>query len=109
MWFGSREFIAQSAAQFLQPNLLTWKCIVAAAALTKLIGLGLCLSGSNRNLGLTLRCVGLALSGLFWTVLGWLLLVDAQATITSVPLILMGVSAWIALLRYPSLPKSAIS
>jgi len=108
MLFGGPVFLAASTIQYLEPNIGIWKLVVTIAGLTKLGGLALCLSGTNRNIGLTLRCVGLALSGIFWTVFGTLLLVlDPQAPISCVPLMLMGISAWIALLRYPAMPASA--
>jgi hypothetical protein len=106
MWFGGPVFLAASTIHYLGPNIGVWKFVVTIAGLAKLFGLTLCLRNINRSIGLMLRCIGLALSGVFWSVFGTLLLVlDPQAPISCVPLMLMGVSAWIALLRYPAMPS----
>lgn len=50
------------------------------------------------------RCVGLAMGGVFWTVLGVSFLVGNPDSVAGVPFALMGISAWWTLIRFPSAP-----
>lgn len=82
-----------------------WGVVVLGAALLKLAGLAACAFGQP-NAGLPLRCMGLAISGTFWTIAGISAALANSITIGGIPMVLMGLSSWWLLVRFPSIPAS---
>ena len=82
-----------------------WGVGIAVAAVLQLVGLGLAGLRRSPMLSMQMRCIGLLMSGFFWTVIGSSFLVGNPDTIAGVPLVLLGCSAWWTLLRFPSLPN----
>lgn len=74
-----------------------WAAFAAVAAIVKFVGL--LLTASMPSSGRALRAFGLAMSGLFWTVMGVSTVAGNPDTLFGLPGMLMGVLAWWALLR----------
>lgn len=76
----------------------------AIAALLMTIGLSGTLLGSCLSCSTWFRCIGLAMGGVFWTVLGVSFVFGNPDSVAGVPFILMGISSWWTLIRFPSVP-----
>jgi hypothetical protein len=85
----------------LLDNERDWSCVFASGAAAKAVGLTLMLWPRHRNAGWRLRCIGLAISGVAWT------LFDASAvenpqSVFGITGLVMGISAWGLLLAMPA-------
>jgi hypothetical protein len=78
-----------------------WAAYALVASLSKLIGIYDCRRTGGSTFGLILRCLGLSMSGVLWCVIGASYLEGPLTSVASVPLVLLGASAWWALVRYP--------
>ncbi len=86
-----------------------WASLLVLNAALTVSGLVLCLVFRRHSLGLTARLGGLAISGFFWTLLGLSTLLGNIDTLLGFPVFLIGVSAWVVLLRFPTMPSSGHS
>jgi hypothetical protein len=78
-----------------------WACVFGSGAATKAIGLTLMLWPQHRNAGWCLRCIGLAISGVGWTLFGASAIQNPQ-TVFGITGLVMGVSSWGLLLAMPA-------
>jgi hypothetical protein len=76
----------------------SWALFAFIAAITKIIGLMTCLT-SDTTWGRIARYVGLAMSGLFWSVMGGGVLLGNPNTLFGFNSLLMGLFSWWSLLR----------
>jgi hypothetical protein len=76
--------------------------IAAIGALGSILGLLLCVVGFLWQCGMVFRCLGLALSGVFWAAMGTSFLIGNPSTVAGVPLLFLGLSAWWILIRFPT-------
>ena len=81
-----------------QGNEFGWAAFALAAALLKLVGIATCLTG-DPSWGRTVRYVGLAMSGLFWSLLGGGVMLGNPHTLFGFNSLLMGIFSWWSLLR----------
>jgi hypothetical protein len=83
-----------------------WGSVAFIGATAKLTGLLLSRTHFS-GLVLMLRIGGLWISGTFWLILGLAAVGGHPHSLFGVPIILLGVSAWWVLIRFPTLPGSA--
>lgn len=81
-----------------------WAVFALVAACTKLGGLALTWCRRCQNTALTLRLIGLAMSGVFWVLLGLSACIGNPDTLFGFPVVLFGVTAWWLLVRFPTIP-----
>jgi hypothetical protein len=83
-----------------------WACVAFIAGATKLVGLGI---SPTRFVctALVLRIGGLGISGAFWFLLGLSTIYGNPHTLFGFPIMLLGISAWWLLIRFPTLPDRA--
>ena len=84
--------------QMLQGNESVWATFALISAMTKIVGLTTSLTESN-SWGRIARAVGLAMSGLFWSVMGGGVLLGNPNTLFGFNSLLMGLFSWWSLLR----------
>ena len=82
-----------------------WGAFALVAALSKTMGLVLCLGFHRYRVSLAIRCLGLGMSGFFWTVAGISCLMVNPRTVGGALMALTGMSAWRVLVRFPSMPQ----
>lgn len=81
-----------------------WATMVLVGAASKAIGLALVAVPPAGGVSFILRCVGLMISGFFWTVIGISSMLGNPDTLMGFPGFLMGLSAVWVLLRFPVNP-----
>lgn len=82
-----------------------WAYVAIIGAATKLIGLWLSRTTFICT-ALVLRLTGIAIAGAFWFLLGASAVYGNPDTLFGFPIMLLGVSAWWLLIRFPTLPDS---
>jgi hypothetical protein len=83
-----------------------WACAGIIAATLKISGLLLCRTAWVCT-ALVLRLSGIAMSGSFWFLLGLSAVEGNPDTLFGFPVLLLGISAWWLLIRFPTLPNSS--
>ena len=110
LWWAPDSFAATYGVYFsllakINDHTDHWAIFAAAAALLKLVGLAACLLRfRSHDIGLTARCIGLAMSGVFWALAGMSSVMANPTTIGGIPMTIMGVAAWWTLIRFPAMP-----
>lgn len=82
-----------------------WGLFAAISAMLTALGLTLLALRVVFSTGLVMRCIGLLMSGFFWTLMGCSFLIGNPDSVAAVPLILLGASAWWTLIRFPTVPR----
>lgn len=102
LW-GSPSLFESSPATFriidaFHGNESSWAAFALVAGLLKLTGIATCITG-DPSWGRTVRYVGLAMSGLFWSLMGGGVMLGNPHTLFGFNSLLMGLFSWWSLLR----------
>lgn len=82
-----------------------WACLALLAAGLKIGGLVLTATKRRPEAAIALRLAGISLSGTFWVSMGFSAVISNAQSLFGMPVLLLGVSAWWLLLRFPTIPK----
>lgn len=100
---GPPNFVSESGiaivVETLRDQEAFWAWFVAVAAALKIVALPVRAWTSWRWTGSTVRSVGLAMSGVFWCLMGVGRLEARPDALFAIPAIMLGLSAWWAMLR----------
>ena len=96
---------AFAIAERMQGQEWIWATAALVGAALKAIGLILTLASEAPSISFYMRCSGLIISGIFWTVLGTSATLGNPDTLFGVPGFLMGLSALWILVRFPKMPS----
>lgn len=92
-------------AERMQGQEWVWASAALIGAILKACGLILSLAREAPSISFYMRCTGLIISGIFWTVMGTSATLGNPDTLFGVPGFLMGLSAVWVLLRFPKMPS----
>ncbi len=83
-----------------------WECILGLGAILKPVGLFVCIRRNGSPLGLTLRTVGLAISGFWWASLAVSVIIGAPPLcgIAAMPLATLSLTALWVMVRSLAVP-----
>jgi hypothetical protein len=81
-----------------------WAVFALVAGCAKLGGLAATWCRRCQNAALMLRLIGLAMSGVFWVLLGLSACFGNPDTLFGFPVVLFGATAWWLLVRFPTIP-----
>lgn len=94
---------AFAIAERMQGSEAVWGTTALIGAMSKLIGLVLTALEVGEGLSFFIRCIGLVISGIFWSVMGTSSALGNTDSLFGVPSLLLGLAALWTLLRMPTM------